>query len=281
MRFQDSRFKRALTYLLVIVALSFFLFPIYWLIRTSALSIPEIYSVHVFWFPQTIKNYLAVWAVPGLPADYGHSVIVATVATVATILMAIPVSFSLARLSSRKSAARYLDSLLLGIALPPIVLIIPFYLIMSSLNLVDTILGLILIEMVFNLPFSVWLTYSFFKDIPISIEESGIIDGCSRLGAFVRLELPLAVTGLAVAAIFVYILSWNDFLFALVLTRKSAVTAPIAILDLILGTEGGETTPSWALASAAGVWFMLPVAVLTVFMNRYLAKALTLGGVKE
>jgi multiple sugar transport system permease protein len=269
------------TYLLATIVVVLFLFPIYWLIRTGGLSIPEIYSFRIYWVPDAIGNYLDVWGLPGLPAAYLHSLIVSTVSTIATILIAVPVAFSLARLYSRVASRRFLDSLLVAIALPPIVLIIPFYILMSNLGLVDTIPGLILADMVFNLPFSIWLIYSFFRDLPVAIEESGMIDGCSRLGAFGRLSLPLARTGLAIASTLVFITTWNEFLFALVLTRKDAMTAPIAILNLVLGGGAGGTPASWGLASAAGVWFMLPAVVLGVFLNKYLAKALTLGAVKE
>ena len=152
---------------------------------------------------------------------------------------------------------------------------------MSRLGLVDTIVALIIMNMVFNLPFSVWLVYSFFRDLPVEVEESGMIDGCSRLGAFFRLSIPMSITGLATAAVLIFIASWNELLFAMTLSRKNAVTATVAILDLVLGRGGGGAMPSWDQSSAAGLWFMIPTLVFALVMNKYLIRALTLGAVKE
>jgi multiple sugar transport system permease protein len=168
-----------------------------------------------------------------------------------------------------------------AIAIPPVVLLVPFYILMSRLGLVDTLVALIIMNMVFNLPFSVWLVYSFFRDLPVEVEESGMIDGCSRLGAFFRLSIPMSITGLATAAVLIFIASWNELLFAMTLSRKDAVTATVAILDLVLGRGAGGAMPSWDQSSAAGIWFMIPTLVFALVMNKYLIRALTLGAVKE
>ncbi len=241
----------------------------------------QIFSFQTHWFPEGYSNFVGIWQLQGIGSAYSHSVIVSISATGLTILMAIPVAFSLTRLSTRHAAGQFLDSLLISFALPPVVLLVPFYILMSGLGLVDNLIALIVMDVVFNLPFAVWLMYSFFRDIPIEIDESGMIDGCSRLGAFLRLSLPLSVAGLAVAAILVFISSWNELLFAIVLTRKNAITAPVAILDLVLGRGGGGTMPAWDQASAAGVWFMIPTLAFSLIMNKYLVRALTLGAVKE
>ncbi len=273
--------RKLTVFVLITLALVFFLFPIYWLVRTGGLSMGQIFSARTFWFPLEFSTFLSVWRQAGFPEAYLHSILISTSSTILTIAISIPAAFSLVRLSTKKAADRFLDSLLVAIALPPVVLLVPFYILMSNLGLVDTLPALTLVNIVFNLPFCVWLIYSFFRDLPIEIEESGMVDGCSRLGAFFRLSLPLSITGLAVAAILVFIASWNEFLFALVLTRRDAVTAPIAILDFVLGRGGGGAAPNWNLASAAGLSFMVPILILAVFVNKYLVKALTLGAVKQ
>lgn len=276
-----STTKKALVYFVVVIILLLFLFPIYWLIRTGGLEEYQIFSLQTYWFPVRLFNFINIWRLPGLPNAYLHSVIVSVSATGLTVLLALPVSFSLARLSTTKSARSFLDSLLIALALPPVVLLVPFYILMSHLGLVDNLLALVIIDMVFNLPFSVWLIYSFVREIPLEIEESGLIDGCSRLEAFLKLSVPLCVGGLAVAAILGFIALWNELLFAMTLTQRYAVTAPVSILDLVLGRGGGGMAPAWDMSSAAGVWFMAPNIIFGLIMNKYLIKALTLGAVKE
>jgi multiple sugar transport system permease protein len=274
-------FKSVFLYGAMCMSLFLFLFPLFWLFRTGGLKMGEIFSLTTYWFPQRLTNYLTIWNLPGIQSAYLHSIIISAAATMFTVGLAIPVGFSLARLSTGKAAGNFLDSLLVAIALPPVVLLIPFYILMSRLGLVDTMVALIIMNMVFNLPFTVWLVYSFFKDLPIEVEEAGMIDGCSRLGAFMRLSIPMSITGLAVAAILVFIASWNELLYAMVLTQRNSVTATVAILDLVLGRGGGGAMPSWDQSSAAGIWFMLPTLIFALLMNKYLVRALTLGAVKR
>jgi multiple sugar transport system permease protein len=146
---------------------------------------------------------------------------------------------------------------------------------MQRLGLLDTYTGLLIAYVSFALPFSIWLLIGFFLDVPIEVEEAAMIDGCSRLGVLLRVVIPIAAPGLVVAAIFAFLVSWNEFLFALILSGVEAKTLPVVIAGL--STDVG---PLYGEMSAAAVMVMLPNIVMTLGLQRYLVKGLTLGAVK-
>jgi multiple sugar transport system permease protein len=146
---------------------------------------------------------------------------------------------------------------------------------MQKLGFLDTYTGLVVAYISFALPFSIWLLIGFFSDVPIEVEEAALIDGCSRLGALLRIVIPIAAPGLVVAAIFAFLVSWNEFLFALILSGVHSKTLPVVIAGL--STDVG---PLYGEMSAAAVMVMLPNIVMTLALQRYLVRGLTLGAVK-
>jgi multiple sugar transport system permease protein len=151
-----------------------------------------------------------------------------------------------------------------------------YFLTYTRLGLLDTVAGLALIYVTFNLALVIWTMKGFFDAVPRSLEEAAWIDGASLWSAFARVALPLAAPGLAATGILCFILSWNDFFFALILTRTEAMTAPVAIVNF-MQYAGFE----WGKIAAGGVSVMLPVLLFTVLVRRYLVSGLTAGAVKE
>jgi multiple sugar transport system permease protein len=159
---------------------------------------------------------------------------------------------------------------------PPVAFVVPLYLILRNLNLLNTHLGLILIYITFNLPFAVWMLINFINQIPIEIEESGMIDGASPLKILLRLIIPLLLPGLGATAIFTFIASWNEFMFALIfLQSPKLVTVPVALSGLIT-----EYLVLWGPMSAGGIISLVPILLFAILMQDYIVKGLTLGSIK-
>jgi multiple sugar transport system permease protein len=158
---------------------------------------------------------------------------------------------------------------------PPVAAAIPIFIIMRTLHLLDTYLALILAYCTFNIPFSVWLLRGFFQEIPREIEESAMVDGCSPFAAFWKISIPLIAPGIAATGIFTFIFSWNEFLFALILTGSRAQTVPVALTGFIR-----ETGIMWSHMAAAGVLAMVPMVVFTALVQKNLVKGLTMGAIK-
>ena len=156
--------------------------------------------------------------------------------------------------------------------LPPVTMLVPLFLFMKALGLIDTYTGVIAAHLIITLPFAVWMMHGYFVEIPVEIEEAAAIDSCSKWQLFARIALPLAAPGLAVTALFSFIFSWNEFLFALVLTRNEAVTLNVVVSGL--RSQGGPAM------TATSVVAMLPVFALALVAQRYLVRGMTLGAVR-
>lgn len=254
--------------LLIIVLL-----PALWLILMSFRPEGDILSTSL-WFRPSLQNYLKAWT-GEFAGSFKHSVEASVSSTVFSLLIGVPAAYVLARWRFRGQYQVAMWILVTRMA-PPIAFTIPFFLAYTWLGLMDTVTGLALIYVTFNLALVIWMMKEFFGAVPRSLEEAAWIDGASIWGAFLRVALPLAAPGLAATAILCFILSWNDFFFALILTRTQAMTAPVAIVNF-MQYAGFE----WGKIAAGGVSVMLPVLVFTVLVRRYLISGLAAGGVKE
>ena len=159
--------------------------------------------------------------------------------------------------------------------MPPIAIIIPIYLLMGKLRLLDTYAGLLLIYIAMDIPYIVWMMMSFFEEIPKELDESAMVDGCSKLGVLRRIIIPLSMPGVVSTGVFVFILSWSEFLFALILTSTRTKTLPVAISSFI--TDQGV---EWGNMAAAGSALILPLAIMFYFIQKFLIRGLTFGAVK-
>jgi multiple sugar transport system permease protein len=265
--------------LLLAVAVSMLLvwtFPVVWGLLTSLKSERDVlaYPPSVIFEP-TVGNYRDVFfgattIVPNLVS----SVIVSTLTTAVTMLFAIPAAYALARLELpfKRGAGFYV---LATQMLPPVGLVIPYFLILRGLAWTDTYQGLVLVYLTFALPFAIWLLVSYFEEIPREMEEAALLDRAGRLRALWHVILPQARGGIAVTVVFVFLNSWNEFLFAVVLGGNTVRTVTVAMFNFI----SLEQT-QWARLAAAAMAGMAPVIVLGLLAQKHIVKGLTVGAVK-
>jgi len=222
----------------------------------------------------TLRSYQMVLKNVGFIVGMKNSIIIGLLSTGISLFIGALASYGIARFRFRwRNGLAY--SFLVFRMLPQISLVIALYLMFSFLGIRDTIGGLTLAYTSFNVPYVIWLLLPFFTAVDRAYEEAAMVDGCTRGGVFFKIFLPLVAPGLVVAAVFAFLNSWNEFLYALILTGVKAKTAPIAINGLI----GGETL-TWGQVCAAGTIMLLPVFAFTIGMQKFLVRGITAGGVK-
>jgi len=272
---KPTRTRTVLTALTLAPVLAWTLFPIYWITTASFKTELSLYARPPQWlFPPILDNYARVLGNIPFAHYLINSLVIAIGTTIGSLVLGTLAGYGFARFRFRGSAAVRFLVLVTRMA-PRMVLVVPYYLMMQRLGLLDTYTGLVIAYVSFALPFSIWLLIGFFLDVPLEVEEAGMIDGCTPLGVLVRIVIPIAAPGLVVAAVFAFLASWNEFLFALILSGVDAKTLPVVIAGL--NTDAG---PLYGEMSAAAVMVMLPNIVMTLVLQRYLVKGLTLGAVK-
>ncbi len=272
---RPTRTRTVLTALTLGPILAWTLFPIYWITTASFKTELSLYARPPQWlFSPILENYRLVLTNIPFAHYLANSLVIAIGTTIGSIVLGTLAGYGFARFRFRASAAVRFLVLVTRMA-PRMVLVVPYYLMMQRLGLLDTYTGLVIAYVSFALPFSIWLLIGFFVDVPLEVEEAGLIDGCTPLGVLLRIVIPIAAPGLVVAAIFAFLASWNEFLFALILSGVEAKTLPVVIAGL--NTDAG---PLYGEMSAAAVMVMLPNVAMTLVLQRYLVKGLTLGAVK-
>lgn len=258
---------------LVIVLCS--LFPLYWLISTSMKSKLEAFATPPVWlFAPNFKNYAAVLTTGGFLASYKNSLIVALITTVLAIIFGVTSGYSLARNNTKTGTAMGMW-IILARMIPPMGIVIPFYMICRSLGWTDKYLTTSMVYMTMVLPFVTWLIMGFVKGVPKEIEEAAMIDGCSRTQTLLRVVIPMIVPGIATCAMFSFMMSWNEYFYALILTGKE--TRPVSVA--IQGFMNSAGT-NWGELCAASVLVVLPILVFTILCQKGLVRGLTGGAVK-
>jgi multiple sugar transport system permease protein len=270
------KLRRTLIFAVAVAVLAVWAFPVLWALLTSFKTERDVlaYPPKVVFVP-TLANYADVlFGSSTILPNLLSSFVVAGFTTVFTIVIAVPAAYALARLEfpAKRSTGFYV---LATQMLPPIGLIIPYYLAMQKLAALDTYSGLIVIYLTFSLPFAVWLMVSYFEDIPREMEEAALLDRAGRLRALWYVILPQVRGGIAVTTIFVFLNAWNEFLFAVVLGGNRVRTVTVAMFNFI----SVEQT-LWAKLAAGAVLAMLPVIVLGLVAQRHIVKGLTVGAVK-
>ena len=254
---------------------AFFAFPLVWMVMSSLKSDNDIASYPPVWvFTPTFEHYRAFFVDLGGLHAFWNSALIVVVSTALAMVMGTMAAYALARFNVKNRESIALQVLSIRM-MPAIVSVIPLFIIAKSLGVFDTPWLLIVIYTLNGLPFVVWVMRVFIQDIPRSIEEAAMIDGCGRYEVFVRIMVPLLLPGLAAVLVIIFMFSWNEYLFASMLTSRSAVTLPVLAANAIK-----PKAIAWGLSSAAGVVMSLPVVVLVLSAQRYLVRGLTLGAVK-
>jgi multiple sugar transport system permease protein len=259
----------------MLLILAVILLPIYWMVATSLKITNQTFAnPPVLLFVPTFEHYAAVISEGEVLGALLNSLVVALGSTAISILLGTPAAYVLARFDFRGKSHLWFW-IISNRFISPIVVALPFFLIARDLGLVDTRLGLILVYLTFNVPLVVWLCVDQFRVIPKELDEAAMVDGANLLQAFFRISLPLAVPSVAVAAILCFIFSWNEFLFALVLTRDVARTAPVEAATFITGFG-----IRWGPMMATGTLIVLPVLIFAAMLSRNLVRGLTMGAFK-
>lgn len=259
--------------LLVLVCL----FPFWWMGLSSIKTLRELYTVPPIWWPAmpTWDNYYTVLFQSNIPRYFLNSVIISVGSTVLALVLAIFASYGFARFNFRGKAALQ-SFVLVGQLLPTAAIIVPLFVTLRVLGLVNTYWGLILVYMIITLPLSVWMLTSYFRAIPVELEEAAIIDGASRLGCLFRITLPLSMPGIVSVLVYAFVTTWNEFIFALCFATDSSVkTLPIGLAEF-----STEFNTDWGAVMAASVVMTAPIALLFLSMQRLFVGGLTAGATK-
>lgn len=268
--------RRIVTYLAIGIILLMALLPLYLTVTTSVKDHKDAFSIppKFLCFRPTIQHYLSLSESMDFKKYYINSVVVSFSSVFIALLIAIPAAYALVRYNFRgKEVLAFL--FLTTRMFPPIGLLIPFFVMWTKMGFVDTKIGLVLVYLQLNLALTIWMLRGFLSDLPMELEEAGMVDGCSRLGAFLRITLPLVVPGLAATAILTLVFTWNEFLYAFSLTGREARTATVAIYNFI-----GYEEIEWGRLQAGGTLVTLPILIFALSVEKYLVRGLTAGAIK-
>ncbi|HKH66123.1 MAG TPA: carbohydrate ABC transporter permease [Reyranella sp.] len=271
-----STLRRLLLAAFAGVGLSIWAFPVIWGLLTSFKTERDVLAYPPVWiFKPTLDNYREViFGSSSILPNLWSSLVVSVAATALTMLFAVPAAYAMARLRypAKRASGFYV---LATQMLPPVGLIIPYYLALQKIGALDTYGGLTAIYLTFSLPFAIWLSVSYFEDVPLEMEEAALLDRAGRLRTLWYVILPQVRGGLAVTAIFVFLNAWNEFMFAVVLGGNRVRPVTVAMFNFI----SVEQT-QWSRLAAAAMLAMAPVILIGIFAQRHIVKGLTVGAVK-
>lgn len=278
---KDVRRRRIadlVTYGILIVAVFFALFPVYWTVATSLKTRIDSFAIPPkFWnFDVTFDNYRKLFQDPKFIIVYRNTILVTVLSTLLVVVIGSLTSYALAR-SQRFAGRRPLEvSLILLRAMPAVVLIVPMYELCARLGLLGKMPTLVVVYAMFAMPFAIWIMTPFFVGIPLELEEAAQLDGAGRLQIFIRIVIPLAVPGLAATGIFVALLQWNEFLVPIVLGSEATKTLPVLISGFV-----SARTLDWGPMAAASSLAIIPIVIITVLVQRRLVAGLSSGALKD
>ena len=271
-----SPLRRAVLWAIAGMLLAVWVFPVIWGLLTSFKTERDVLAYPPVWlFKPTLDNYREViFGTSSILPNLLSSIVVATAATLLTMLIAVPAAYALARLQfpARRASGFYV---LATQMLPPVGLIIPYYLVLQKIGALDTYSGLTAIYLTFSLPFAIWLMVSYFEDVPYEMEEAALLDRAGRLRTLWYVILPQVRGGIAVTTVFVFLNAWNEFLFAVVLGGNRVRPVTVAMFNFI----SVEQT-QWARLAAGAMLAMAPVILIGLAAQRHIVKGLTVGAVK-
>ena len=271
---RKKQIASAIQAILILMAIFIMLVPILWIFMAAFKSHVDVYQLKLFFTP-TLKNFGLVF---DAPYELGDKLFNSTIVAFVTVVLAIPIAtmaaYSFSRFRLRGETAM-LVVILATQFVPAVVIILPFFVMFRDVGLLDTRLGLILVNLAIVMPFAIWMIKGFIDGIPLDTEEAAMVDGSSRMQVIRNIVLPMAAPGLLTAGIFCFIIAWNEFLFALILTNKDAVTLPIGLA--LFKAEEGDL---WNLLSAAGIIIMLPMFILALVIRKYFVQGMTMGAVR-
>lgn len=261
-----------LFYVGLVLALAPFLLPLFWMVLTAvkpqsvAMAYPPVWT-----FQPTFEQFARVLEKQQLASQLGNSALVGAGAVIFGLLLGLPAAYTIARYRQDRLATW----LLVVRMVPYFGALIPMYLVFRQVGLTNNLVGLTISHLVITVPLTAWIMIGFIEDVPRELEEAALIDGCTRVGTFLRIALPLVAPGLVAVAVLNFIFSWNNFQMALILGGSDTKTAPMAVLSYM-----GQDALDWGSLSAAATIVTAPTALFVLLLQKYLVKGLTIGGIK-
>jgi multiple sugar transport system permease protein len=272
--FRHPGVRLSLRYLTALLLTVIFLFPIYWLFIISLKTPEEIFAFPPVWYPKSLQfaNYRVLFR-DGDAVTVWNSLVLAGASTILAMIIGTLAAYSLVRFKTGgENLAVWIISQRM---MPPVAIVFPIFLLYVFLGWVDSYHGLILLYTAFNLPYVIWMMRGYIEDIPLELEESALVDGCGRWEVLWKVVFPMARTGLFATAVFTFVFAWNEFLFALVLTRTEVITYTVQVTHYF----GGQSN-FWAKIAAMSVLGTIPVFIAVATMQRYLVRGISMGAVK-
>lgn len=271
-------FSKLTTYIVLTLLTIFCMFPFLWMLDTALKPNGEIRSVDpTFWISNpTFEHFINVLTNTMFLTYFKNSIIVALLATVCAMLVSIFSAYALSRFMRYRGIKLFSIAMLLSQMVPPVLLLIPLYITMMNLNLLNTHYSLILAYTTFTVPLCTFMLTSFFSSIPVELEEAAEIDGATRIGTIIKVILPISVPGLISTSLFAFINAWNEFMFGYVFVTDEAVRTLTPGIMLFQGLY----TTDWGSLMSASVMSVIPVVIMFIYLQRYLVEGITAGSVK-
>lgn len=262
-------------YILIISVVIIFIFPFYWIIATSLKTRLDINNpTPTFLFKPTFKNYIDAFKKANFAKNIVDSILVSFGSVILSLLLGIPAAYGIARF--KVGGKNFSFWILSTRMIPPVAVALPLYILFRNFKLLDTHMGLIFVYTLFNISYVVWMMSGFIKDIPVELDESAMIDGCNTWKTLLKIIIPIVRPGLVATSIFSLIISWNEFLMALILSAMRVRTLPVAIATFVTDRE-----ILWGQMTAAGVMAIIPVIIFSFLIQNHLVRGLTLGAMKQ
>lgn len=266
------------TYLILILGAALVLIPILWMLSTSFKFEEELVSIPPKWIPDnpTFESYRRLWSEYPFLIYFKNSIIITVGAVFLSVFFSCLTGYGVTRFQFKRKS-QFMTFLLISQMFPSIMMLIPYYKLLDTYGLKNSLLGMILVYLSFTIPFCSWIMVGFFKTIPLELDEAAIIDGCSRWRVFYNIILPMTLPGIASTAIYSFITAWNEYMFAQVLIISPQLkTVPLGIAEL-----HGYYKILWNDMMAASVIASIPLLIFFIFLQKYFISGLTAGAVKQ
>ena len=263
-----------LQFLVILLTAVIILVPIYWIVSGAFKQQVDIFQLKLLFTP-TLDNFKIIFKSPyNLFDKLVNSTLVALSTVMITIPLATLAAYSFSRFRMKAEKVMFV-TILATQFVPAVVIVLPFFILFRDIGILDTRLALVLVNLSLIMPFAIWMIKGFIDGIPLDTEEAALVDGSNRIQVIINVVLPMALPGVITAAIFCFILAWNEFLFAVIITTNKAVTMPVG-LSMFHAEEG----VLWHLISAAGIMIMLPMFVLATLIQKHFVQGMTMGAVR-
>jgi multiple sugar transport system permease protein len=274
LKFRKS-FQSVLVYTLTLLIALIMSFPVFWMISLSIRPLGETFVPTLLPSGIELQAYIKILTNPSLRIPFANSMLVATSSTLLALVLGLPTAYGLSRYRFRGSNL-VLMFIIGNRMFPPVLLTVSYFFLVTRVKLYDSLLAVILMDTVITLPFAVWMMRNYFDTVPPELDEAAIVDGTTRLGALLRVVLPVSTPGMAATAVYCFLLAWNEFLFAFTFTQSEENQ----VTSIKIASLQGQFWTDWPTLLSYSVLFIIPIVILFLVMQRYLVQGLAAGSTK-